>query len=201
MQIPFIFVILDYFSVYPTPPAVTMIIKNYSNGRKKKKINNKYIIQCREKIKTHHARGTIRTQKLRSTPPQDSPLAQYQNHAIYTNNDLKGRDLVKPMLCVVQCFVDMCGADDNTTPLAIYHSKALGIPRLITLTDIEESMRAITAFLYNLDLVKHKKDLQQWLSYLLRIGACVLLQGMGFAQRPSWSTCKMLPCCGFASFC
>ena len=92
----------------------------------------------------------------------------------------EGRDLVKPMRRVVARFVALHGAKDITTPLAIYRSKKHGDIRFVVANDIEESMRSIASALYKLDPIKDKKALQRWSAHSLRVGACVLLHGMGF---------------------
>jgi hypothetical protein len=41
-------------------------------------------------------------------------------------------------------------------------------------------MRTIASVVYNLDPKIHKKELQLWSSHSYRVGACVLLHGMGY---------------------
>ena len=98
------------------------------------------------------------------------------------NHKVGGKCFVKAMMHVLRRFVHLMGANDFTTPLAIYSPGPGVTPRLITSTEIESIMRKVTSRLYNLDPVKDQKDLQHWSTHLLRVGACVILHVMGFSE-------------------
>jgi hypothetical protein len=98
------------------------------------------------------------------------------------NRKVGGKCFVKAMMRVLRRFVRLMGANDFTTPLAIYSPGPGVTPRLITSTEIESIMRKVASRLYNLDPVKDQKDLQRWSTHSLRVGACVILHVMGFSE-------------------
>ena len=99
---------------------------------------------------------------------------------IFTRNPRKdGHSLVQPMMRIVQRFVKLRGANDSYTPLAIFQDDS-GTTRYITAVEIESTMRATAAAVYQLDPQKHKKELQLWSAHSYRVGACVILHAMGY---------------------
>lgn len=66
------------------------------------------------------------------------------------------------MLRIVERFVQLRGANDYTTPLAVYQADDLVTTKLLTSMDIE-------------------KELQRWSAHSLRVGACVILHSMGYS--------------------
>jgi hypothetical protein len=104
---------------------------------------------------------------------------------LYVRNRIKGgRNLITPMYNVLRRFVTLRGVTDTTTPLALYADSAQKRLYLITAADIENSMRTVAAKLFKLDPSKaaDKKKLQLWSAHSLRVGACVILHGLGFTE-------------------
>jgi hypothetical protein len=104
---------------------------------------------------------------------------------LYVRNSIKGgRSMITPMYNVLRRFVNLRGATDTTTPLALYADGAKSRVLLLTSTDIEHTMRAVAAKLFKLDPTKaeDKKKLQLWSAHSLRVGACVILHGLGFTE-------------------
>ena len=82
------------------------------------------------------------------------------------------------MLRIVQRFVRLCGYNDVTTPLAIYRDATEGTVSYITSTEIETTLHAAAAAVYNLDPIKDAKILQMFSAHSYRVGACVILHAM-----------------------
>jgi hypothetical protein len=104
---------------------------------------------------------------------------------LYVRNPLKGgRSMITPIHNVLRRFVSLQGATDVTTPLALYADGSKSRVMLITATDIEQVMRAVAAKLFKLNPRKaaDKKMLQLWSAHSLRVGACVILHGLGFTE-------------------
>jgi hypothetical protein len=55
--------------------------------------------------------------------------------------------------------------------------------KYITSDKIESVMRAIACEVYDLDPEKHKEELSRFSAHSLRVGACVILQAMGFSDH------------------
>ena len=66
-------------------------------------------------------------------------------------------------------------------PLAMYRHQS-GVVHLITPDLVEKHMRLIAQYVYGLDPVINKSELQLWSCHLLRVGACVLLHSLGFTD-------------------
>ena len=99
---------------------------------------------------------------------------------LFTRNPRKGgHSFVGPMLRIIKRFVTIRGPLDFETPLAIFRTKQ-GVTQFITSVEIETTMRATAAAIYNLDPKKHKADLQRWSAHSYRVGACVILHAMGY---------------------
>jgi hypothetical protein len=105
----------------------------------------------------------------------------------YTRNPrVGGREFIRPMYRILQRFVALRGADDITTPLALYsetsHIDPLKV-RFVTSSDIDTVMRAVAAAVYKMDPEKDFEALQRWSSHSLRVGACVILHALGFTAE------------------
>ncbi|KAG7347847.1 hypothetical protein IV203_016552 [Nitzschia inconspicua] len=102
---------------------------------------------------------------------------------LFTRNDEDNR-----LCCVHHCiriirrFVDMQGFTSNI-PLACYWSQYHDQSFYVTSTDIETAMRDTAAEYYELDSVKHKDILTKFSARSLRVGACIILQAMGFESH------------------
>ena len=97
------------------------------------------------------------------------------------------RNTKDPRLCpvthalrIVSRFAKLRSLDDTTTPLAIYQHNSHKDARFITSADIETSMRTTAMNFYDLDPVKDVEDIMRFSAHSLRVGACVILQSMGF---------------------
>jgi hypothetical protein len=102
---------------------------------------------------------------------------------LYTQNpNQNGLCFVRGMLRIVNRFVRLHGTDSHNTPLSTYRNTESGPPQLITSNNIDKIMRQAAATVYNLDPIKHKKELQRWSSHSLRVGACVILHSMGYTE-------------------
>ena len=78
-------------------------------------------------------------------------------------------------------FVRLFSTTQTTIPLCTYRHESGNI-HLITASDISRVMRASACRLFKLDPIKNKKDLARWSSHSIRVGACVILHGMGFTD-------------------
>jgi hypothetical protein len=99
---------------------------------------------------------------------------------LYTRNQKpEGHCFVRPMMRILRRFVSLCG-HDYWSPLSVYRAHPTAPVSLITNDDIEKIMRGTASAVYDLDPKKHKKELQRWSSHSYRVGAAVLLHGLGF---------------------
>ena len=70
---------------------------------------------------------------------------------------------------------------DSTKPLCVYRHTN-GTVRYITASIIEATFRKAASHIYKLDPVKDCAHLRKWSAHSLRVGACVILHGMGFTD-------------------
>jgi hypothetical protein len=89
---------------------------------------------------------------------------------------------------IVQRFSRLIGTNHRNVPLSVCRH-ANGQVRCITASIIESTFRMAAAHVCKLDPVKDCEHLCKWSSHSLRVGACVMLHGMGFAD----SQIKLLP--------
>ncbi|KAG7339164.1 hypothetical protein IV203_020107 [Nitzschia inconspicua] len=89
---------------------------------------------------------------------------------------------VRHWLSIVQRFVHLVGRDEHI-PLAVYYDATLNRVRYLTSTDIERQMRLLAAELYDLDPIRDAKDLARFSAHSLRVGACCVLQALGFEEH------------------
>lgn len=82
---------------------------------------------------------------------------------------------------IVQRFSRLVGTNQCSTPLSVYRH-ANGQVRYITASIIESTFRMAAAHVYKLDPIKDRAHLRKWSSHSLRVGACVILHGMGFTD-------------------
>jgi hypothetical protein len=82
---------------------------------------------------------------------------------------------------IVQRFSRLIGTNHRNVPLSVYRH-ANGQVRYITASIIESTFRMAAAHVYKLDPVKDCEHLRKWSSHSLRVGACVILHGMGFTD-------------------
>ncbi|KAI2489265.1 hypothetical protein MHU86_25338 [Fragilaria crotonensis] len=68
-----------------------------------------------------------------------------------------------------------------TQPLSVYRGND-GVAYNITTVDIDATLRAAAAKVYQLDPTAHRATLQLWSSHSLRVGACTLLYSKGFSE-------------------
>jgi hypothetical protein len=104
---------------------------------------------------------------------------------LYVHSMVKGgRNLITPMYNVLRRFALLRGTSDTTTPLALYSDGGKAHVRLITAANIEYAMRNVASKLFHLDKSKPAdwKKLQLWSAHSLRVGACVILHGLGFTE-------------------
>ena len=66
-------------------------------------------------------------------------------------------------------------------PLSVYRDSN-GISCNITSVEIEKVIRKAASVVYNLDPIKHRRELMLWSSHSLRVGACTLLYSKGFSE-------------------
>jgi hypothetical protein len=93
-----------------------------------------------------------------------------------------GRNLIAPMYRILQRFVALRGADDITTPLALYQTDSMTEPKVLLITDtkVATAMRWLASKVYKLDPIKKKAELMRWSCHSFRVGACNLLHSQGF---------------------
>ncbi|KAL3923278.1 MAG: hypothetical protein SGILL_001745, partial [Bacillariaceae sp.] len=84
---------------------------------------------------------------------------------------------------IISRFDKLCGLNDKTTPIAVYRHEDHNDVRSITSADIELTMRSIAIKYYELDPVNDVEDIMKFSAHSLRVGACVILQSMGFATH------------------
>jgi hypothetical protein len=107
--------------------------------------------------------------------------ANGQDKLFARNSNPQGFCCIRAALRVLERFQRLRGSSDSTTPLAVFLS-ADGQCKLITSDLVERVMRDLAATVYHLDPVKDKEALQKWSCHSLRVGACVILHGMGFTS-------------------
>ncbi|KAG7368827.1 hypothetical protein IV203_031570 [Nitzschia inconspicua] len=90
--------------------------------------------------------------------------------------------VVRRWLSIVQRFVRLAGRARHV-PLAIYLDAPSSCVRYITATDVERQMRSLAAEIYDLDPVRDAKDLARFSAHSLRVGACCVLQALGFEEH------------------
>ncbi len=81
---------------------------------------------------------------------------------------------------IVQRFARLIGRTPHL-PLCVYRHDN-GSIRYITASVIESTFRMAAAHVYKLDPVKDSAHLCRWSAHSLRVGACVILHGMGFTD-------------------
>ena len=81
---------------------------------------------------------------------------------------------------IVQRFIRLIGHKRHV-PLCVYRHDN-GTIRYITASNIEYIFRLAAAHVYKLDPVKDSDHLRRWSAHSLRVGACVILHGMGFTD-------------------
>jgi hypothetical protein len=81
---------------------------------------------------------------------------------------------------IVQRFARLVGIKKHV-PLCVYRTVD-GTVQYITANLIETTFRTAAARVYKLDPVRDKKYLQKWSAHSVRVGACVILHGMGFTD-------------------
>jgi hypothetical protein len=87
---------------------------------------------------------------------------------------------VKSSMRIVQRFVRLVGKKSHV-PLCVYRHNN-GETRYIQAADVEKFMRLAASKVYKLDPVRNEKYLKRWSSHSIRVGACVILHGMGFTD-------------------
>ncbi len=86
---------------------------------------------------------------------------------------------VTNMMRIVQRFDRLVGLQHNI-PLSVYRHTD-GTVRNITASIVESTFRMAAAHVYKLDPVKDSEHLRKWSAHSIRVGACVILHGMGFS--------------------
>ena len=81
---------------------------------------------------------------------------------------------------IVHRFVRLVGHQPNI-PLCVYRHTD-GSIRYLTASIIESTFRMAAANVYKLDPVKDGVHLRRWSAHSMRVGACVILHGMGFTD-------------------
>jgi hypothetical protein len=87
---------------------------------------------------------------------------------------------VESTMRIVQRFVRLVGKKQNV-PLCVYRHKGKEL-RYITASLIESTMRRAAIHVYKLDPVRDQAHINKWSAHSLRVGACVILHGMGFTD-------------------
>ncbi|KAG7339748.1 hypothetical protein IV203_025427 [Nitzschia inconspicua] len=94
-----------------------------------------------------------------------------------------------PKLCVilkwiniVRRFVKFFGYKHNV-PVAVYRHDDTNNLCYITSADIEDGMQRTAIELYELDTQRDKDDIKRFSAHSLRVGACVILQALGFQDH------------------
>jgi len=109
---------------------------------------------------------------------------------MYTpDKDPNKPSFVKAIYSIMQRHFQLFGTDSNAEniPLAAYSPGVGKPPRLITATETQTFMRQLACEVYHLDPVKDRAALLRWSSHSFRVGACVLLDSMGFsATQIQW---------------
>lgn len=86
---------------------------------------------------------------------------------------------VRTIYRVIERFICLRGATDETTPLSVYRTKS-GVVQLLTAADISSHMQKLAIKVHNLDPTKDKDDIRKYSAHSLRVGACVWLHSAGF---------------------
>ena len=81
---------------------------------------------------------------------------------------------------IVQRFVRLVGHRHHV-PICVYRHEN-GATRYLTASVIESTFRTAAAHVYKLDPVRDSAHLSRWSAHSLRVGACVILHGMGFTD-------------------
>ena len=101
------------------------------------------------------------------------------------NHDEPHICFITSFLQIIQRYTSLVGTSEEL-PLSVYRSSSPGSPKTvvanITTALVERTMRAAAAQAYNLDPVKHRKQLQLWSAHSLRVGACTTLYSKGFSE-------------------
>ena len=101
---------------------------------------------------------------------------------MFTRIEDDGRRCFIQAICrILQRYARIWDRNDTTTPLAMYRHRS-GAVHLITPDLVEKHMRLIAQYVYGLDPVANKAELQLWSCHSLRVGACVLLHSLGFTD-------------------
>jgi hypothetical protein len=87
---------------------------------------------------------------------------------------------ITSMMNIVKRFARLVGVKSHV-PLCVYRHHN-GSIRYITASIIESTFRMAAAHVYKLDPVKDCEHLRKWSAHSLRVGACVILHGMGFTE-------------------
>lgn len=90
---------------------------------------------------------------------------------------------VKSMLAIIRCRLTLT-PPGSEIPLALHQQDSgTGPPVYITNWDVTGMLRSLAAQVYNLNPANPRDaaDLKRWSCHSLRVGACVLLHGMGFS--------------------
>jgi hypothetical protein len=100
---------------------------------------------------------------------------------LFTRNDsFPDMCFIRLLLRIARRFLRLVG-EDHTKPLCLCRDSS-GLIRYITSTDISFVFRRAASFVHQLDPAKDAKSLSLWSSHSLRVGACVLLHAMAFAD-------------------
>ena len=104
---------------------------------------------------------------------EEQKMERTVNASLFTCNSSN------PPLCLGSNFVSILQHHNKltnscpVTPLSVYLD-ANGVPCNI--------IRKAAAAVYNLDPIKHRRELMLWSSHSLRVGACTLLYSKGFSE-------------------
>ena len=82
---------------------------------------------------------------------------------------------------IVKRFSRLVGTKMNASLCAYRHTNGSSV-RHITASNIEATFRLVVAHVYKLNPVKDCVHLHMWSAHSLRVGACVILHGMGFTD-------------------
>ena len=101
------------------------------------------------------------------------------------------RNIDNPALCFVTSFLRilarffaLIGPERTEFPLSIYRTNdsPTGTVLNITTADVERSLRAAAAKLFNLHSIVNNWELQLWSAHSLRVGACATMYSNGFTE-------------------
>jgi hypothetical protein len=88
-------------------------------------------------------------------------------------------DLGAAWLRIIDRFLRLLGPRTDT-PLGIYSDPTSASPLFITHEAIQDVMRQLAIDVYGLDPIKDATAIRLWVAHSLRVGACIILQAMGF---------------------